>query len=272
MMSSGSSAGVKAGSQDIVFDGVEKWYGDLNVFADINLTVKPGEILSLVGPSGCGKTTLLRCINGLVKADGGEIRVGGEPITGPRPNIAIVFQDFGLFPWKTVLGNVGYGLKVRGHPKDEVDEVARRYIRMVGLEGRENAYPYQLSGGMQQRTGLARALSVDPGVLLMDEPFGALDAQTRELLQYELLDIWQQSPTTMVFVTHAIDEAVLMGDRVAVMMGSPSKFAEIVDVPLPRPRDEATVASPEFQELRRYVWDLVMGAQRVVRDEAHLGD
>ncbi len=260
----------RSSSQGIVFSGVEKWFGDLNVFRDIDLEVGASEIVSLVGPSGCGKTTLLRCINGLVRPDGGEIVIDGSPVTGPRPNVAIVFQDFGLFPWKTVLGNVGYGLKVRGRPKDEIDEVARRYIAMVGLEGREHAYPYQLSGGMQQRTGLARALSVDPSVLLMDEPFGALDAQTRELLQYELLGIWQQQPTTMVFVTHAIDEAVLMGDRVVVMMGSPSTVHEIVDVPLPRPRDAATVASPEFQQLRRYVWELVMGSQRVAHDGPHL--
>lgn len=249
-------------SRRIVLSDVEKWFGDLCVFQDINLEVGRNEIISLVGPSGCGKTTLLRTLNGLVRPEGGQVIVDGEPVGGPRESIAMVFQDFGLFPWKTVLGNVAYGLKVRGHAKKDAEEVARRFIKMVGLEGRERAYPYQLSGGMQQRAGLARALSVDPRVLLMDEPFGSLDAQTRELLQFELLSIWAQNPTTMIFVTHAIEEAVLMGDRVVVMMGQPSSISEIVEVDLPRPRDPETVASTEFQEIRRYVWDLVMGAQR----------
>ncbi len=266
----GTQVATEQGS--IRLEGLAKYYGDLCVFRDIDLEIRPREIVSIVGPSGCGKTTLLRCINGLVQPDEGDVIVDGEPITGPRQSVAMVFQDFGLFPWKTVMGNAGYGLMVRGNPKSRVEAAAQRFIDMVGLRGRESAYPFQLSGGMQQRVGLARALAVEPRVMLMDEPFGALDAQTRELLQYEMLNIWEAHPVTMVFVTHSIEEAVLMGDRIIVMMGSPSRIHEIVDVPIPRPRDAETVASPEFQNLRRHVWNLVMGSDRVVREAPHVDE
>ncbi|WP_166351364.1 ABC transporter ATP-binding protein [Phytoactinopolyspora limicola] len=262
----------KADAPRIVLSGVGKWFDDLCVFQGVDLDVGKNEIISIVGPSGCGKTSLLRCLNGLLKPDQGQVLVDGEPVLGPRKSIAMVFQDFGLFPWKTVLGNVGYGLKVRGVPKSEIRDVAQHFIKLVGLEGREHAYPFQLSGGMQQRAGLARALTVNPNVLLMDEPFGSLDAQTRELLQFELLNIWSENPTTMVFVTHAIEEAVLLGDRVVVMMGRPSSIRTIVDVPLPRPRDPSTIASAEFQQIRHYVWELVMGVERGRSDgAAHVG-
>lgn len=257
-----TAATTTSGEGRIEIRGLAKHYGDLCVFEGIDLDVPAGEIVSIVGPSGCGKTTLLRCINGLITPDAGEVIVDGEPVTGPRPGLAIVFQDFGLFPWKTVVDNVGYGLTVQGRPKREVRAHAQQFVDLVDLTGFEKSYPHQLSGGMQQRAGLARALAVDPKVLLMDEPFGALDAQTRELMQFELLNIWDRQPTTMVFVTHGIEEAVLMGDRVLVLGGNPSGVHEIVEVPLPRPRDAATVASPEFQELRQHVWDLVMALRR----------
>jgi NitT/TauT family transport system ATP-binding protein len=246
----------------ISVSGLSKYYGDLCVFDGIDFEIGPTEIVSVVGPSGCGKTTLLRCLNGLIQADGGEVVFEGQRVDGPIPGIAIVFQDFGLFPWKTVLDNVAYGLTVRGTPRKEARDAAKRFVKLVALEGFENRYPHQLSGGMQQRAGLARALAVEPKVLLMDEPFGALDAQTRELMQFELLQIWDRNPTSMLFVTHGIEEAVLMGDRVIVLGGRPSGIHEIVDVPLPRPRDAATVASQEFQELRARVWDLVMTVRR----------
>ena len=257
--SQSTTNGAKGG---IVVDGLTKFYGDHCVFKDISFEIGPTEIVSVVGPSGCGKTTLLRCLNGLIHADEGTVTVHGDLVTKPRPEIAIVFQDFGLFPWKTALDNVAYGLTVRGVSKKQARETAQKYVSLVALNGFEDRYPHQLSGGMQQRAGLARALAVEPGVLLMDEPFGALDAQTRELMQFELLQIWDRNPASMLFVTHGIDEAVLMGDRVIVLGGKPSGIHEVVNVPLPRPRDAATVASPEFQSLRAHVWDLVMTVRR----------
>ncbi len=170
----------------------------------------------------------------------------------------MVFQHFGLFPWKTVFDNVAYGLKLAGATRAQIDEKIPEFIKLVGLSGFERYYPYQISGGMQQRCGLARALAVQPRVLLMDEPFGAVDAQTREILQFEMLRIWESRPTTMVFVTHAIDEAVLMGDRVLVLKGRPSSVHEIIEVDLPRPRNRATLLLPRFAELREHVWSSLM--------------
>lgn len=249
-------------SPRIRVEHLTKHYGDLCVFDDISFDIGSSEIVSIVGPSGCGKTTLLRCLNGLIAADSGRVVFDGADVQAPIPGIAIVFQDFGLFPWKTVLDNVAYGLTVRGTKRIEARSTAKEYVKLVALEGFEERFPHQLSGGMQQRAGLARALATEPKVLLMDEPFGALDAQTRELMQFELLQIWDRNPISMLFVTHGIDEAVLMGDRVIVLGGRPSGIHEIVDVPLPRPRDARTVASPEFQELRAKVWDLVMTVRR----------
>ncbi|HEX6006740.1 MAG TPA: ABC transporter ATP-binding protein [Burkholderiales bacterium] len=235
-----------------------KRFGTLEVFRDVSLEVGEREVLAIIGPSGCGKTTLLRCIDGLLPLTEGEIRVEGERVTAPRDGVAMVFQHFGLFPWKTVFQNVAYGLKLAGCPGAEIARKVPKYISLVGLSGFEHYYPYQISGGMQQRCGLARALSVEPRVLLMDEPFGAVDAQTREILQFEMLRIWEMRPTTMVFVTHAIDEAVLMGDRVLVLKGRPSSVHEIIDVDLPRPRDRSTLALPRFAQLRERVWGTLM--------------
>jgi NitT/TauT family transport system ATP-binding protein len=239
-----------------------KSYSSLEVFKNVNLDVGGAEIVAIVGPSGCGKTTLLRCIDGLIAPSSGEITIEGVPVYSPLPGVAMVFQHFGLFPWKTVAANVGYGLKLAGVPQAEIARRIPYFIKMVGLAGFENAYPYQLSGGMQQRCGLARALAIEPRVLLMDEPFAAVDAQTREILQFELLRIWEMRPTTMIFVTHSIEEAVLMGHRVVVLKGRPAGVFEIINVDLPHPRDRSTIAHPRFAELREHVWSTLMDEAR----------
>ena len=227
-------------------------------FEDLTLDLYENEIACIVGPSGCGKTTLLRCIDGLVEPSAGQIRIDAVPVTKPPRGVAVVFQQFGLFPWKTVYENVAYGLRLAGTSKDEIRESVPRHIELVGLAGFENAYPYQLSGGMQQRTGLARALATEPNVLLMDEPFASIDAQTREILQFELLRIWESRPTSMVFVTHSIDEAVLMGDRVVVLRGRPSSINEVIETGLPRPRTREALSSSRFSEVREHVWSRLM--------------
>ena len=242
--------------------GLAKRYGTLEVFRDIDFEVDDREIVAIVGPSGCGKTTLLRCLDGLIPADAGDIIVGKQRITKPVPGVAMVFQHFGLFPWKTVYDNVAYGLRMGGISNAEIARRVPAFINMVGLGGFEHAYPYQMSGGMQQRCGLARALAVEPDVLLMDEPFASVDAQTREILQFELLRIWQQRPTTMVFVTHSIEEAVLMGDRVFVLKGRPSSVRETITIDLPRPRTRETLREPRFAALREHVWDTLMTEAR----------
>ncbi|WP_207782287.1 ABC transporter ATP-binding protein [Phytoactinopolyspora limicola] len=247
-----------AATSRIQIRGLGKYFDELCVFDDIDLDVGSAEVVTLVGPSGCGKTTLLRCIDGLVAPSTGEVRIDGAPVVEPPEGVAVVFQHFGLFPWKTVFRNVAYGLRMAGVSRRAIAERVPAFIELVGLRGFENSYPYQLSGGMQQRAGLARALAVEPKVLLMDEPFGALDAQTREVLQFELLRIWDTRPTSMVFVTHSIDEAVLMGDRVVVLKGRPSTVHQVIDVDLARPRTRATTTDPRFHELREQVWNLVM--------------
>jgi NitT/TauT family transport system ATP-binding protein len=243
-------------------NGLGKSYGALEVFRGIDLDVGAREIVAIVGPSGCGKTTLLRCIDGLIPPSAGSIAVEGEKVESPIAGVAMVFQHFGLFPWKTVFANIAYGLRLAGISRAEIEARVPRFIKLVGLAGFENAYPYQLSGGMQQRCGLARALAIEPRVLLMDEPFAAVDAQTREILQFELLRIWDGRPTTMVFVTHSIEEAVLMGDRVVVLKGRPARVFEVIKVDLPRPRERATLAHPRFAELREHVWTTLMDEAR----------
>ncbi|MGB8435987.1 MAG: ABC transporter ATP-binding protein [Burkholderiales bacterium] len=229
-------------------------YGDLDVLGNVSLSVGNSEIVSIVGPSGCGKTTLLRCVGGLNVLDGGEIRIDGQVVERPLPSVSMVFQHFALFPWKNLWSNIAYGLKLRRTPKAEIERQVAAAIELVGLAGFEKSYPHQLSGGMQQRAGLARALVMEPKLLLMDEPFSAIDAQTREQLQFELLRIWDSRPTAMLFVTHAIDEAVLMGDRVIVLAGRPAHVRAVRKVDLPRPRDRKVVSSPSFIELRDQVW------------------
>jgi NitT/TauT family transport system ATP-binding protein len=242
--------------------GLGRRYGALEVFRGIDFTAGEREIVAIVGPSGCGKTTLLRCIDGLLPVDAGEIWINQQRVSEPIPGVAMVFQHFGLFPWKTVYDNVSYGLRMAGVPKAEIARRVPAFIEMVGLAGFEKAYPYQMSGGMQQRCGLARALAVEPSVLLMDEPFAAVDAQTREILQFELLRIWEQRPTTMLFVTHSIEEAVLMGDRVFVLKGRPSSIQETIEIDLPHPRTRETLRLPRFAELRERVWSTLMTEAR----------
>jgi NitT/TauT family transport system ATP-binding protein len=229
-------------------------YGALTVLDGVNLEVGPVEVVSIVGPSGCGKTTLLRSIAGLNTLSGGEIRIEGTPVRKPLRSVSMVFQSFGLFPWKTLRNNIAYGLKLRGTKRAEIERRVAEVIALVGLAGFEHAYPHQLSGGMQQRAGLARALVMEPKLLLMDEPFSAIDAQTREQLQFEMLRIWDTRPTAMVFVTHAIDEAVLMGDRIIVLGGRPAGIRAVRHVDLPRPRDRSVVLDPRFITLREQVW------------------
>jgi NitT/TauT family transport system ATP-binding protein len=242
--------------------GLAKRFGALEVFRGIDFDLGEREIVTIVGPSGCGKTTLLRCIDGLLPVDEGEIWCGHVRVTEPIAGMAMVFQHFGLFPWKTVYDNVAYGLRMAGASKEEIAEEVPRFIKLVGLGGFEQAYPYQMSGGMQQRCGLARALALKPSVLLMDEPFAAVDAQTREILQFELLRIWETRPTSMIFVTHSIDEAVLMGDRVFVLKGRPSTIQKVVRVDLPHPRNRDTLRQARFVELRELVWNSLMKEAR----------
>jgi ABC-type nitrate/sulfonate/bicarbonate transport system ATPase subunit len=246
----------------IVVAGAGKRFGDHQVYRDVSFSVGSREVIAIIGPSGCGKTTLLRAIDGLMPLTEGEISIEGERVVEPRAGVAMVFQHFGLFPWKTVYQNVAYGIKLAGAPAAVIAEKVPQFIDLVGLNGFENHYPYQISGGMQQRCGLARALAIEPRVLLMDEPFGAVDAQTREILQFELLRIWEMRPTTMVFVTHSIEEAVLMGDRVVVLKGRPAGVHEDIRVDLPRPRTRATLSEPRFAELREYVWGTLMADAR----------
>ena len=244
----------------IAVEGATKRYtaGAVTVFEDLELAVRDRETVCIVGPSGCGKTTLLRTMHGLIGLDAGRIVIDGKAVTGPRRNVAMVFQHFGLMPWKRVRENVAYGLELAGASRATVAERVARYIEMVGLHGFERSFPYQLSGGMQQRVGLARALAMEPDILLMDEPFGSLDAQTREILQDELLGIYQRLPRTMVFITHSIEEAIALGDRIVVLSPRPARVREIMGVDIPRPRTVASVvAHPRFVELRDHCWRLL---------------
>ncbi len=229
----------------------------LTVLADLDLVVHDNEFVTVLGPSGCGKTTLLRCIGGLVPWDEGSILIDGKPVTGPGPDRAMVFQSFALLPWATVLRNVTFGLEIRGAPKEEREDLAMDLIHLVGLDGFEHNLPGTLSGGMQQRVGLARALAVQPSVLLMDEPFGALDEQTRRLLQEELLRIWEARRITVVFITHSIEEAVMLADRVVLMTPRPGRIDDITDVPLGRPRAnpaEYAAATQKVSAITASLW------------------
>jgi len=207
--------------------------------SDISLDIADGAFVSILGPSGCGKSTLLYIVGGFVKPTEGVARVKGKLITGPGPDRGPVFQEFALFPWKTVLGNVMYGMLQQGMKKSEADARGRGLLEMVGLKGYETFFPKELSGGMKQRVAIARTLAYDPAVLLMDEPFGALDAHTRTRLQNDLLDIWDRQRKTVLFVTHSVEEAVFLSDKVVVMSRSPGTIKQIVDIDLPRPRRRA---------------------------------
>jgi NitT/TauT family transport system ATP-binding protein len=229
----------------------------LTALDGVNLKVMEGEFVSIVGPSGCGKTTFLSVVDGLIAATAGRILVDGQAVTRPGPDRAMVFQDASLLPWRTVLGNVVYGLECLGTGKREARERASRFVDMVGLAGFERHYPHELSGGMQQRVNLARALVVDPEILLMDEPFASLDAQTREVMQEELLQIWMKARKTVLFVTHQIDEAIYLSDRVAVFSDRPGKVKEIVPVEIERPRALGLKREPCFHAIEDRIWNLI---------------
>ena len=249
-----------AAAERVVVDRATKVYnaGALNVFSELRMSVHDRETLCVLGPSGCGKTTLLRAMHGLIGLDEGRIVIDGLEVKRPRRDVAMVFQHFGLMPWKRVRENVAYGLELAGFSRADVDQRARKYIDLVGLSGFERAFPHELSGGMQQRVGLARALAMEPDILLMDEPFGSLDAQTREILQDELLRNYQQHPRTMVFITHSIEEAIALGDRIVVLTARPARVRETLTVDIPRPRTVAgVIAHPRFLELRDRCWHLL---------------
>jgi NitT/TauT family transport system ATP-binding protein len=232
--------------------------GALTALDGLTLDVRDGEFLTLVGPSGSGKTTLLDLLAGLTKPTSGEVLVNGTPVTGPGPDRAVVFQQYALFPWRTASQNVSIGLEGTGLSKRERTEKASHYLALVGLGGFEDRYPHELSGGMKQRVAIARSLAYEPEILLMDEPFAALDAQTREQLQGELLKIWRATGKTIVFITHGIEEAVYLGQRVAVLSSRPGRLKAIVDINLPEYDDEADIRShPAFVEYRHRVWGLL---------------
>ncbi len=242
---------------------------------DVNFHVMDGEFVSIVGPSGCGKTTFLSVVDGLTPATGGRILIDGNVVTRPGSDRAVVFQDASLLPWRTVLGNVLYGLECQGINSHQARERAQHFIEMVGLGGFENHYSHELSGGMQQRVNLARALAVDPQILLMDEPFASLDAQTREVMQEELLNIWRQAKKTVLFVTHQINEAIYLSDRVIVFTARPGTVKQTVAIDIERPRKLAVKRGPRFLALEDHVWDLIenevkktMLTDRSIRDTA----
>ena len=241
--------------------GVTKLYTkngrSLSILDVERFSVREGEFITVIGPSGCGKSTFLHILGGFIKADAGSIRVHGEEVSGPGPDRGMMFQEFALFPWRTVAGNVSWGLEAQGMPKAQIEAVVPKYLGLMGLGDFGHHYPAELSGGMKQRVALARVLAFDPKVLLMDEPFGALDAQTRETMQEELTRLWERTGKTIVFVTHDIDEAVYLGDRVVVLSARPARILEEVRIELPRPRGLEVKKSVRCLEYRNYIWDLI---------------
>ena len=234
----------------------------IEVLQDVSLAVKPGEFVTIVGPSGCGKTTLLRIFAGLIPLSDGEVLHDGKPVNGPSPSIGFVFQSDNLMPWRTVWDNIGLGPELRGQSKETYGPRIERLLDLVGLSGFERYYPHQLSGGMRQRINLARALAIEPDVLLMDEPFASLDAQTREIMQDELLHIWRGTGNTVIFITHQIDEALFLADRLVILAARPGRVQEVLEVDIPRPRSLEVKRSAHFVELADHVWH---GIERQVR-------
>jgi NitT/TauT family transport system ATP-binding protein len=225
---------------------------------EFSLSIKDGEFVSIVGPSGCGKSTFLDIVAGLTKPKSGSIRIDGQLVNGPALDRGFIMQGYALFPWRTVMRNVAYGLEVKHVPKRERLDICKQYIELVGLNGFEERYPNELSGGMRQRVAIARSLAYEPKVLLMDEPFAAVDAQTRETLQDELLRIWEKTKKTIIFITHSIEEAVLLADRVVVMTPRPGKIKKIVDIDLPRPRTAADIRlSSDYSWITHSIWELL---------------
>jgi NitT/TauT family transport system ATP-binding protein len=256
----------------VIADRVSKTYADrhghpVEALSDVSLRVESEEFVALLGPSGCGKSTLLNMVAGLLAPSAGSIHFEGEPVPG-RPLTAMVFQEFALFPWRTARANVEFGLEELGVPTAERRRRAQACVELTGLAGFEGKYPHQLSGGMRQRVGIARALAVEPAVLLMDEPFSALDAQTRQLMQEELLAIWERTRQTIVYVTHNIQEAVYMADRVVVLSRRPGRVLDEIPVALPRPRTAATQGAPAFVAAADRIWSLIKGEARDALVEA----
>jgi NitT/TauT family transport system ATP-binding protein len=246
--------------------GVRKTYtkdGKSLAIVEIDeFAAREGEFITVIGPSGCGKSTFLHIVGGFIPADHGTIRVYGQPVNGPGPDRGMMFQEFALFPWKTVAGNVAWGLEIQGLSRNKIQEAVEKHLEIIGLTDFRNHYPAELSGGMKQRVALARVLAFDPEVLLMDEPFGALDAQTRETMQEELTRLWERTGKTIVFVTHDIDEAVYLGDRVVVLTARPGRIREEVKIDLPRPRGLEIKKSAQCHEYRNYIWDLIRSESR----------
>lgn len=239
----------------VTVQNVYKSYGDVQALKDLSLDFPRGQLTSLLGPSGCGKTTLLKIIAGLLSADRGEITVNGHPVTGPGPDRAFVFQDFALLPWASVLRNVAFGLELRGVSKSERESIAEKYITDVGLKGFENSHPHELSGGMRQRVGLARALTVDAQVMLMDEPFAAVDEQTRRKFQEDLLNLVKHENKTFIFVTHSIEEAVYVSDQIAILLPRPSRVSEIIKPEGFRHKDAESIRrDPEYLDIVDRIW------------------
>lgn len=242
---------------------------DFVALKGINLEVKSGEFLALVGPSGCGKSTLLDILAGLAHQTAGDVFIDGKKVTGPALDRGIVLQGYALFPWRTVRQNVEFGLEIKKVPKGERKDISSHFIKLVGLEGFEDRFPHELSGGMKQRVAIARALAYDPEVLLMDEPFAAVDAQTRETLQDELLRIWDETRKTIVFVTHSIEEAAFLADRVAVLTANPGTIREVLKIDLPRPRHNSDIrSSAEFGWVRHKIWELLQNQPHEARVNA----
>ena len=231
--------------------------GEMVALNGVDMDIHENEFICVVGPSGCGKSTLLNIIGGLETPTEGKVLVDGAEVTGPGPDRGIVFQQYALFPWLTVEKNVQFGLKLQGKSKEEAEELAHKYLKMVDLEGFAKAYPKELAGGMKQRVAIARAYAVNPKVLLMDEPFGALDAQTRTQLQQELLNTWEKEQKTCFFITHDVEEAIILAQRVVIMCARPGRVKEIVDIDIPYPRDQETKMSPRFLELKNHIWSQV---------------
>ena len=249
---------MKLEARDVVIHHRRQRLGDMLLAVDgATLVIDEGEFVAMVGPSGCGKTTLLNALDGLIPISSGSLTLRGRPITAPGRDRAMVFQQPSLLPWRTVVGNIAYGLEIQHIDKREARERARGFVELVGLAGFEDSYPLELSGGMQQRVNLARALAVDPEVLLLDEPFAALDAQTRETMQLELLRVWSETRKTALFVTHDIVEAVYLADRVFVFTARPGRVKEVVRVDLERPRDLRIKLDPRFVAIQTRIWDSI---------------
>ncbi len=261
MQSIGSQSSDKRVDDKIVFDRVTKTYGKgstaFKAVEETTLGIADKSFVTVVGPSGCGKTTMMQMAAGLVKPDTGQVRVGGKPVNGPSPERGVVFQQFALFPWLTVQENVEFGLRIAKLDKKTRTETALRYIELVGLSDFRNNLPKTLSGGMKQRCAIARAWAVNPEILLMDEPFGALDAMTRVSLNDQLLSAWRQRQSTVMFITHDVDEAVYLATHIVVMAAKPGRVTQVLSVNLPWPRNEDVRFSPEFVEMRKAVWHAV---------------